>query len=73
MRSLFTNTDEVVFNASRPIILNGIGDIITRPDLAARALFIGLGANLGRRSQGGSQDLLAELDAKRPQHFGRFV
>ena len=42
MRSLFTNTDEVLFNASRPIILNGIGDIITRPDLAARALFIGL-------------------------------
>ena len=42
MRSLWTNNEEVIFNASRPIILNGIGDIITRPDLAARALFIGL-------------------------------
>ena len=29
VRSLFSNNDEVLFNASRPIILNGIGDIIT--------------------------------------------
>ena len=42
VRSLWTNNDEVLFDAARPIILNGIGDIITRPDLADRALFVTL-------------------------------
>ena len=65
VRSLFTNTDEVLFNASRPIILNGIGDIITRPDLAARALFIGL-EPISDAARKAENDLLAELDAKRP-------
>ena len=70
MRSLFTNTDEVLFNASRPIILNGIGDIITRPDLAARALFIGL-EPISDAARKAEDDLFAELDAKRPADFGR--
>ena len=69
VRSLFTNTDEVVFNASRPIILNGIGDIITRPDLAARALFIGL-EPISDADRKAEVELLAELDAKRPQILG---
>jgi hypothetical protein len=29
-----------LFDASRPVILNGIEDIVTRPDLADRALFL---------------------------------
>ena len=69
VRSLFTNTDEVVFNASRPIILNGIGDIITRPDLAARALFIGL-EPISDADRKAEVELLAALDAKRPQILG---
>jgi hypothetical protein len=69
VRSLFTNNDEVLFNASRPIILNGIGDIITRPDLAARALFIGLEpiSDADRKSE---SKLLAALAAKRPGILG---
>jgi hypothetical protein len=69
VRSLFTNTDEVVFSASRPIILNGIGDIITRPDLAARALFISL-EPISDADRKAEVKLLAELDAKRPQILG---
>ena len=69
MRSLWSNNEEVLFNASRPIILNGIGDIITRPDLAARALFIGLEviSDADRKSE---SKLLADLDAKRPRILG---
>ena len=69
VRSLFTNTDEVLFNASRPIILNGIGDIITRPDLAARALFIGL-EPISDAARKAENELFAELDLKRPSILG---
>jgi hypothetical protein len=38
--ALFTDQDEILFAAARPIILNGIEDIITRPDLADRAILL---------------------------------
>jgi hypothetical protein len=37
-RRLFTDQDEVLFSAVRPVILNGIEDMITRADLADRAI-----------------------------------
>lgn len=41
-RQLFTDADEVVFSAIRPILINGISNVITRPDLADRSVFIEL-------------------------------
>jgi len=41
-RQLYTDQDEVLFEAVRPIILNGIEDIVERPDLADRGLFLTL-------------------------------
>jgi hypothetical protein len=41
-RLLYTNDDEALFNAQRPVILNGIDDIVTRADLMDRALLIQL-------------------------------
>ena len=38
VRQLYTDQDEVLFAAARPVILNGIEDVITRPDLADRAI-----------------------------------
>jgi len=35
-RGLYTDSEEVIYNASRPIILNGIDDIANRNDLAIR-------------------------------------
>jgi hypothetical protein len=43
-RELYADREEVLFDASRPIILNGIEDVIARPDLADRALFLTLEA-----------------------------
>jgi hypothetical protein len=40
VRQLYTDQDEVLFDATRPVILNGIEDIVTRPDLADRAVFL---------------------------------
>jgi hypothetical protein len=42
VRQLYTDQDEVLFDACRPMILNGIEDIVARPDLADRAIFLTL-------------------------------
>ena len=42
VRQLYTDQEEVIFTATRPIILNGIEDIVTRPNLADRGLFLQL-------------------------------
>jgi hypothetical protein len=36
----FSDGDEVTLNASRPVVLNGIGNFITRDDLRDRAVMI---------------------------------
>lgn len=41
-RALFTNLDEIVLQATRPILVNGIDDIATRTDLADRSLLVAL-------------------------------
>jgi hypothetical protein len=41
-RQLYTDGDEILFDATRPIILNGIEDIVARPDLADRSIFLTL-------------------------------
>lgn len=41
-RKLYTNDDEHCVEITRPVLLNGIDDIATRPDLADRALIVGL-------------------------------
>jgi hypothetical protein len=42
VRQLYTDDEEVLFQAVRPILLNGIEDVISRPDLADRAIFLTL-------------------------------
>jgi hypothetical protein len=41
-RQLRTDQDEVLFTATRPVILNGIEDIVTRADLADRSVHLDL-------------------------------
>ena len=42
VRQLYTDDEEVLFQAARPILINGIEDVIIRPDLADRAVFVSL-------------------------------
>jgi hypothetical protein len=42
VRQLYTDQDEVLFDAARPVILNGIEEVVNRPDLADRAVFLTL-------------------------------
>lgn len=44
LRQIFTDDGEVYFRAIKPIILNAIEDVVTRPDLADRAIVLNLPA-----------------------------
>ena len=39
-RELYTDQDEILFDAKRPVILNGIEEIVTRGDLLDRSLIV---------------------------------
>jgi len=41
-RQLFTDEDEILFEARRPVIVNGIGSVVTRPDLLDRYIILSL-------------------------------
>jgi hypothetical protein len=57
VRQLYTDNAEVLFEAARPMLLNGIEDVISRPDLADRAIMLTLPRlathNGGRRPRSG--------------------
>ena len=42
VRQLYTDDEEVLFEASRPILVNGIEEVVSRPDLGDRAIFLTL-------------------------------
>src|SRR6266478_3582883 len=42
VRQLYTDDDEVLFQAARPLLINGIEDVISRADLADRGIFLTL-------------------------------
>jgi hypothetical protein len=43
-RELYTDEDEVLLDAQRPVVINGIAEIATRSDLLDRAVMLELGA-----------------------------
>ena len=68
-RQLYTDSDEVVIDAVRPIILNGIDAVVARGDLADRAIFLTLGAipDADRRPE---SEILARFEAEKPGILG---
>jgi hypothetical protein len=71
-RRLFTDQDEIFFSAARPIILNGIEDIITRPDLADRAIVLML-APIAERHRRPEHALWREFELARPYILGALL
>jgi putative DNA primase/helicase len=59
----------MIFEAARPIILNGIPSLTDRPDLADRALTIHLKA-IPENERRPEDELLAEFEAARPRIIG---
>ncbi|MBM3492504.1 MAG: hypothetical protein FJX68_19105 [Alphaproteobacteria bacterium] len=69
VRQLYTDQDEVLFDATRPVILNGIEDIVTRPDLADRAVFLTL-EPIPEERRRPEAELWAAFNAERPRILG---
>jgi hypothetical protein len=71
-RRLFTDQDEILFTAARPIILNGIEEVITRPDLADRAILLML-APIAERQRRPETALWREFELARPHILGALL
>jgi putative DNA primase/helicase len=71
-RQLHSDRDEMLFTAQRPIILNGIGDLATRPDLADRALSITL-PPLGDDKRREERKFWAAFERARPGILGALL
>lgn len=69
VRQLYSDQEEVLFNALRPIILNGIEDFIQRPDLADRGLLLHLKA-IPEEARRPVKDVWAAFTAERPRILG---
>jgi hypothetical protein len=72
IRQLYTDCDEVLLQAARPAILNGIEDIVCRSDLADRAIFLTLRpiADKRRRTE---LTLWREFEVMRPRILGALL
>jgi hypothetical protein len=71
-RKLYTDDEEQLFNAQRPVVLNGIEDFVNRPDLADRTTFLTLDPIPEDRRKA-DQALQSELERMRPQILGALL
>jgi Domain of unknown function (DUF3854) len=71
-RELHSDSDEILFDAQRPIILNGIDDIATNADLADRALIVTL-PPIERKHRKPEADFWAHFELKRARIFGALL
>src|SRR5579872_5026268 len=60
---------KILFDAARPVILNGIEDIVTRPDLADRGVFLTL-EPIPEERRRPEAELWAAFEAERPRILG---
>ena len=65
-RELYADAEEVLFEATRPVILNGITDVATRPDLLDRALVVTL-PPIPEEKRRPEADLWRDFEAARPR------
>jgi 5S rRNA maturation endonuclease (ribonuclease M5) len=71
-RELYTDSDEIIFSAMRPVILNGIDDIVGRQDLVDRAVFLHL-PTIRDEDRRREDELWAEFEALRPRLLGALL
>jgi len=71
-RTLYTDMEEISLAVKRPVIINGIEDVATRPDLAERALQIEL-RTIPAKKRISERKLWAEFDEHRPVIFSALL
>jgi NrS-1 polymerase HBD domain len=68
-RELYTNDEEAIFDAARPIMVNGIDDLSGRPDLLSRAVAVTL-PTIEPEKRRTEAAITAEFEAARPRLLG---
>jgi len=68
-RGMYTDSDEIIFDAMRPMILNGIDDIANRQDLASRSIIVNL-PRIPKEKRLLEQDLWSKFEMIKPNIFG---
>lgn len=72
VRELFSDADETLLNAMRPVLLNGITDFIDRQDLVDRALQVHL-PSIPKTDRRPEKELWAKFDAAQPRILGALL
>jgi hypothetical protein len=72
VRRLYTDEDEVLFQAARPILLNSIEDVVSRADLADRAIFLAL-TPIGGQQRRAETELWRKFEIERPRILGALL
>jgi hypothetical protein len=72
VRQLYSDDEEVLFQAARPLLVNGIEDVISRPDLADRGIFLTL-APIGEPQRRSEAELWREFEIARPRMLGALL
>jgi hypothetical protein len=71
-RQLWTDGDEVLFFAMRPIILNGIEDFVSRPDLTDRTILLTLEV-IGEDKRRSETELWTAFEVAQPRILGALL
>jgi hypothetical protein len=71
-RQLYSDDEEFLVRVSRPIVLNGIGGIVTRPDLLDRSMMVEL-APIDERVRRTEAEFYTALDDVRPRLLGALL
>ena len=72
VRRLYTDDEEVLFEVARPILLNGIEEVISRPDLGDRGIFLTL-PPIGEAQRRSETELWREFEIARPRMLGALL
>jgi hypothetical protein len=71
-RALFTDDDEIIFDATRPVLLNGINEVAHRADLLSRSILITL-SWIPPEQRRTESELFAKFDEARPRLLGALL
>ena len=71
-RELFTDSEEIIFRAQRPVLLNEIEEIVTRNDLLDRALILYM-TSIPEGKRRSESELWADFNRRRPLLLGALL
>jgi hypothetical protein len=72
VRQFYTDDDEILFQAARPLLVNSIEDVVSRADLADRGIFLTL-ALIREQHRRAESELWRDFEIARPRIVGALL